>query len=420
MKSKEILRHPGTQLLATAMVPLLKTAILDHRESTHRSVETGPFVRTALEIAGSPFTDNKRWAATHRVHHSTADANLLPFIELADYLAWRQANPDLQTKLDLPDRISGLDPALPEMSFEDAVQVGELARQLVDGKYLPKQSYSSVEAVRILYSADPRYLYESPKGNKDAVKKVGDDPSLWDIRYVLRDPHSPALHPQGLRGIGMQNRHLYDDVVTFFTLNPQFMPDDLVHTKREAWIEDNKKIVRLGFVATSVVARLAIDRPRTRSELAKSTATGAVISGLATMALIAGGNIVNSLGHGGDVPFFSTDFVEDVKTGRVRVKSNGRYTANSTIASIATLDEVGGQLEHHDDPSLIAYTQKTGLAKFVDAPFGTIVEAFAKRNIGMRVGPGFEGRRPDLPSDAVLKIEELRREYIATHPTAES
>ena len=38
----------------------------------------------------------------------------------------------------------------------------------------------------------------------------------------------------------------------------------------------------------------------------------------------------------------------------------------------------------------------------------------------MRVGPGFEGRRPDLPSDAVLKIEELRREYIATHPTVDS
>lgn len=54
----------------------------------------------------------------------------------------------------------------------------------------------------------------------------------------------------------------------------------------------------------------------------------------------------------------------------MRVKDNGTYTTDNVLLSPPTLGEVGGQYEHHEDPSLIAYTHKKGLKKFMVDPFG--------------------------------------------------
>ncbi len=414
MKNREILKSPVTQLAVMTGAALVHTAWKDHRAKTHRSVELSPAVDAGLDIAGGPFTDTTRWAATHRVHHHTPDTNLLPAIEYTDLMQWFMDNPDRQAGYDMPDTLAGIDPAMPTMRAEDVYEVGVLAKQLVEGKYAPAEDYTPEDIERILYGTDPRYYYERPTGDMKAVPTVGENPSLHDIRYLLRDPHSPALHPDGLRGIAVYNMPLYQDVVKFFENNPQYMPDDLEFTPREAWIEAHKREVRLGFVAANMAARVVAEQPRTAGEVAKSAARGAIISGLGTLGLIAGGNIVNSLGHGGGVKIGSRQFWRDVRDGTVRPKENGTYTTNNRLLSPPTLGEVGGQFEHHEDPSLIAYTHDTGVKKWATDPFGSVTEFLATRGIGMQVGPGFEGRRPDLPSDAVLKVEELRRQYLAS------
>jgi fatty-acid desaturase len=88
MKSREVPRKvresPLTQLGIMTMTALVHTAWKDHREKTHRSVKMGKTLEAAVDIAGAPFTDTTRWAATHRIHHATPDANLLPTIEYTD------------------------------------------------------------------------------------------------------------------------------------------------------------------------------------------------------------------------------------------------------------------------------------------------------------------------------------------------
>ena len=159
---------------------------------------------------------------------------------------------------------------------------------------------------------------------------------------------------------------------------------------------------------------MVADRPRTAREVAASATKGAIITGHGMLGLIVGGNIVNSLGRGGKENSASRQFAKDFWQGNVRVKDNGTYTTDNALLSPPTLGEVGGQYEHHEDPSLISYTHEKGLEKFLVDPFGTMTEFMADHDIGMSRGPGFEGPRPDMPSDAVLKIEEIRRQYI-TH-----
>jgi hypothetical protein len=145
---------------------------------------------------------------------------------------------------------------------------------------------------------------------------------------------------------------------------------------------------------------------------------GALATGIGAGILIGAGNMVNGLGHGGAANFMSRQFLYDLKHNIVRVKPNGTYTTNNALLSPGTLGEVGGQFEHHEDPSLIAYTHEKGLKKFLVDPFGTTTEFMARHNIGMSVGPGFEGRRPDLPSDAALMVEAERRMFYEKHPEA--
>lgn len=289
--------------------------------------------------------------------------------------------------------------------------LGDLARTLVDGRFKPQDHYSDDEIDRILFGSEARYLYEAPKGDKTAVRPVDDEATLWDLRYLLRDSHSPALHPDGMRGIALHNRKLYEDTVRFFEQNPQFMPPDIVSTPREAWIEDHKKQVRFGLVGASIVARVVAEQPRTAKEYGASAVRGAAVAGIATLALIAGSNIVNSLGHGGEVKLASRQCWNYLLSGEVRMKKNGTYTTNNRLLSPPTLGEVGGQFEHHEDPSLIVYTHETGLKKFAIDPFGATTELMARHNMGISKGEGFEGRRPDMPSDAVLFLEQLRRDY---------
>ena len=148
----------------------------------------------------------------------------------------------------LPTEVAGIDPALEWMAHDEVVETGMLGKALVEGLYEPQAKYTDEELRRILYGSEPRYLYESPKGDGGNVPTIdGSHASLNDIRYLLRDPHSPVLHPDSMRGIAVYNIPLYQDVVTFYERNPQYMPDDLEFSEREAWTEAHKKQVRLGW-----------------------------------------------------------------------------------------------------------------------------------------------------------------------------
>lgn len=161
----------------------------------------GPVLETAVDVAGAPFTDTTRWAATHRIHHATPDADLRPAIEYTDAVAWLEAYPEIAEQYAVPERVAGIDPAVESMSHQEVLAVGKLSKELVDGLYQPQETYSPDELAKIFYGTEPRYLYEDPHGNRDAVPSIdGYNASLDDIRYLLRDPHSPALHPDGMKG----------------------------------------------------------------------------------------------------------------------------------------------------------------------------------------------------------------------------
>ncbi len=416
-KTGEILRSPWVQLGAMTLVPLLKTTILDHREATHRSLTPGKVVRGALEVAGAPFTDTSRWAAVHMDHHSCTDANLVPSVEIADLVDWLDTHPDVAARYAVPETFYGLDPGLPEMSRDEVLQLGKLSKQLVEELYVPQADYDDATIVRILYSREPRYFYEAPRGNTDAVPVLDDAPSLHDIRYKLRDPHSPALHPMGIAGIAMFNYGLYDDAVTFHNRNPQLVADHLQRTPRQEFIERNKKNIRLwGLLGGSALVRVLLDRPKSASGVAASAAKGVAIASAATAGLFAGSQLVNSYGHAGDLELPKKQLLKNFFTGRVELKENGSYASKLPVANIPTLDEVGGQDVHHEYPEKIAYTNQTGWRKVKEAPYGSLLEFLAKHKIGMREGPGYEGRRPDVPSEAIEYLMELRRiEYARTH-----
>ncbi len=423
-----VAKHPVTQGAVELGTPLLKTTILDHRFRTHDSVIPGRWTRLALEVMGAPFTDTSRWAMLHLDHHSCTDADLRPAIELHDLIEWLQGHPEEFARHPLPETVYGIDPGVPEMALDDAVAVGALARQLVEGKYLPQQHYTTEEVERILRGRQPRYLYEEPSGNKAAVKAVGSEPSLYDIRFMLRDPHSPVLHPDGVRGILFHNLQLYDDAVTFYNRNEELVPEFLRRTPTEEFIEKHKKAIRLGATALSAATRVALDQPKSPQEAAKSALLGAGIFATASGILIAGSAIVNAGGHAGDMNIGLKQLGYNFLDGTVAMKPDGTYSMKlkgswavkqfASAVSLGTLDEVNGQEIHHINPWRVAYTDKTGFEGFREAPFGTVVDQMARRGILFTLGPGYPDRerRPDMPSEALEYLTVLRqREYARSH-----
>ncbi|MDQ2973074.1 MAG: hypothetical protein M3Q79_01155 [bacterium] len=404
-----------------AFASLVRTAVYEHRILTHRSLEVDVPVETAFRVAGAHLADAKRWAAVHRVHHSTPDANLLPFIELVDLVEWREGQSSSYERMfELPDVVEGFDPAAKTIPFKEALKIGRLARTLVDGKYRPPENYHISDVSRILYSKQARFRYEDRnKMKKDAnnapIFNPDRPPSLEEIRFLLRDPHAPALHERGIPGILLYNVPLYGYAERSFA-DAAFRPTDLSPDQLDETLRENRAKLRIAYVGLVAALNLAMKRPSTLAKAAYELLVGGAVSGAAVAALINGGNLTNALGHGGD---WSQLTFKDFLDGKVYPKSDGTYTTNSKLMAAPTLDEVGGQDEHHDDPSLIAYTKERGVKKVVSAPFGSGLEALTKKSIVFRKGNGFPelDQRPDLPSEAVLVLQGVRRTYLKNNIT---
>ncbi len=419
-KVRRVAGNPITESALIAGIATVHTAWMDHRQATHRSIQLHEPFDTALNVAGSPFTTTKYWAGVHLDHHSTPDINLYPAVRLANLATWLANHPEYDEAFPLPSRVWGLDPALPFLGTTRAIEIGREAESLVAGSYVPQAHYTDQEIGEILYQPTPKFFYEHNKGDKSAVPTVApEDATLWDRRFELRDPHSPALHAMGIMGILRYNRPLYEDDVAYYTQNRDRLPEHLQLSDLEQFLSDHKTGMRLALVGGAATYAMLMRGNETLFDYLKSGAYGAAATGVGTGVLIGAGNMVNALGHGGAADFFSREFIGDLKRNIVRVKPNGTYTTNNALLSPGTLGEVGGQFEHHEDPSLIAYTHEKGLKKAIVDPFGTMTEFLAKRNLGMSVGPGFDGRRPDLPSDAALMIEAERRAIYEQYPEAD-
>jgi hypothetical protein len=415
MSTFEAVATTGALTSAAAFATLSRTAIEDHRLWTHRSLAfRSDSAEKVYRVAGSHLTDTKRWAAVHRVHHSAPDANLEPFVAIADYIDWHYGLLHRHTaQLDIPDEIHGLDPVLKTMDTNNAYEVGTLARELVRGKYRPASAYTLRAAGILLSGKEPRYFYEDSTtmkhDRKNPVKFDPENPpSLHEIRFLLRDPHSPVLHRMGIPGILLYNVPLYGYVENNFQ-DPMFRPDDLQPDNTDHWTRENRTKLRYAYVGAMILTSVLTSN--SKEKIARNAFLGAASSGLAVVALIGGGNITNAYGHSGDRDkLTSQEFLQGV----VHPFADGRFTNDDDHWGPATLDEVGGQLIHHDHPDLIAYSLDHGWEKVKKAPFGSILEALADHGIIFKHGDNFNGdRRPDMPSEAVLKLQELRSKYLA-------
>lgn len=145
MSTGEHLQNAAILTGITAFTSLANTAIRDHRVWTHRSLEfESDAVGKTARIAGGHLTDTKRWAAVHRIHHSTPDANLTSFVELADYIDWlNDPSANNADHPETPDEIYGLDPAVESIDTETAYAIGSLARELVRDLYQPAEEYTA-------------------------------------------------------------------------------------------------------------------------------------------------------------------------------------------------------------------------------------------------------------------------------------
>ncbi len=400
---------------AAAFYSLSRTAIEDHRVWTHRSLAfNDERAEKAYRIAGSHLTDTKRWAAVHRIHHRTPDSNLVNFTEYADYVDWHGEQTDSsEGQLELPDALYGYDPAVEEIDAATTYEIGSLARDLVGGLYQPAENYSEEEARRILYDRSPKYFYESA----DEMKRDRQHPVLFDpdhpptlhqIRFLLRDPHSPALHRQGIPGILRNNVSLYGYVERNFE-DGAFRPDDLQPDEIDDWTRQNRSKLRYAYVGGMMLAGVLLGGRGSKEKLATQAAIGATASALAVAGLIAGGNITNSLGHGGDMKKLT---VNGFLAGKVYPKADGTYE-NDYHRGLGpvTLDEVGGQKVHHQHPDAIAYSLETGLNQLREAPFGTFLEYLTDHGIIFKRGDNFGNTesRPDMPSSAVQILQQYRR-----------
>ena len=146
---------------------------------------------------------------------------------------------------------------------------------------------------------------------------------------------------------------------------------------------------------------------------------GAITTGVKAGEEVAGGAVVNSFGHAGKLDVKELFRAATKRDYVVALNPDGSLTTDTVYAGAVgrvlgwvTFDEVGGQAFHHLNPDAIKYTDKTGLAGWIDAPWGSFTEWLAESPIPLlEVGEGFgDLPRPDVPDEGVLMIQKARAE----------
>lgn len=407
-----------------------------HRELTHRSLKLSERLQKAIDFEqrslGIPETYT--WASVHRIHHEMEDANLEPAYRI--YHAAKEAE---ARGIDIPESYLGLDPFVEEMGRETVLQIGEAADTLVRDRlkdlYRPPQFADDAEVIATLNPTEPQYYYE-PRIKREAR----DDYTPDDLaRYLLRDPHSPALvrRDNPVQGVAIENMPLYQEPANAFRQFPEIKPKDLQRPEDfdpEYQPKVAKDVVAGFAINTAIMA--AANRDFSVAGAARAVLEGSAANGVRAGLEFLGGNVTNSAGHMGDPfqselaqAFFNRKYV-------IKLKSDGTISTNTVgagrgpasrvlgrMASWATLDEVGGQQIHHQEPWKIAYTNAEGIEAVVEAPWGSMLEFLAESNAvqDIKKGDNFIGQtRPDVAHPAVKLIQSLRAErYKIDHPSGE-
>lgn len=364
--------------------------------------------------------------AVHRIHHHLPDTTLSPFLRISQAINWVEANPEQVQDVVIPDSYKHLDPFVDRFSREDVLAIGHYAEKIMKERlaaiYQPPKSYSSRELETILNPSEPMYFY--PKNLKLDCEYSQDE--IEDI--LLGDPHSPVRIPppekNGVRGVLKRNVTLYSHASHLFRDRPELKPEDLQTGKKV----DHRQVRIRGFVEGSLIAAGLVLLGRNKYEpkdFLKAVPAGIAINIVKLGLHIFGGNVTNSLGHAGVMtperfrraigsseykPTLNLDgtvSTDSVNGGRI-----GRFI------SILTLDEVGGQQEHHLGPDKIPYTSSKGVKAWSEAPWGMLLSALARSKYFplIKEGQGFELKmgetRPDEPNPAMEIIHRRRVEQL--------
>lgn len=421
----------GAAGLAAGLASGAGTTLLDHRKLTHRSIELALPLEKAIESEHRDhgITDPTVWASVHRVHHRFSDVSIEPFYKISRAIAWINENQEKAAGVNIPDSFKYLDPFVDEFSRDDVLEIGRLGEQEVRERMGPEyeepQGYTSYELNKILNPAGPQYYYPTEK------RREGPYTQDEIARLLLGDPHSPARIPppqrNGIRGVVSKNVGLYSDAAKMFTARPDLKPEDLQEENDEIRKAGLKDILS-GLLLPSVAVLLKRGEYKPK-DFAIAAAGGAAIYGTKIGFVILGGNTTNAFGHAGRLT--GPRITEAIGKNKFKLVPNedGSLTTDTKYAGIPgavlsrmTLDEVGGQQEHHSDPSKIAYTSRDGKEAFKEAPFGSIVSKLAKSRWFplIKEGKGFdlkEGEtRPDVPQRAVEIIHRRRAEQLRNDP----
>lgn len=401
-----------------------------HRRLTHKSVELpAPLVKVFDFEQRTLSVDTRFWAAVHRFHHHFADVSLAPFARIASAVDWIRENPDKAKGVEIPESFPHLDPFVDRFKLDEVMKIGHLAddyyKEKLGDRYKKPESYTEGQLQELLNPEKPVYLY-APEGEGDYTPD-----EMMDV--LGRDPHSPALFPEK-NGVKSEFWHIPKvnrGLAGLLRTNPDLIPTDLQRADGK-YPEYGKKDIALGFaVASAISVAISVARgKRSPKDLLIAAALGVEANAIKIGMEMMGGNAVNALGHGGDLG--EEDIVPAISDPEYRIKANrdGKISTKTarmhwvgTFLHLITLGEVGGQGEHHDDPSKIAYTSKRGLEAWREDPYGSLVSFVANTAMLTRIikpGQGFDlkpgEKRPDEAHPAVELIEQIRAEQQAPIP----
>ena len=150
---------------------------------------------------------------------------------------------------------------------------------------------------------------------------------------VEGDPHSPVLQGKyGVLKVMARNPFLYRDAAK--KISAEEIPADLQPDRMDKLIFDKSKLGLL----SSVIGHTALNKAA-----GNPAYMGVVSFGVEMGVYVAGGNLVNAIGHAGKHP------AKALVTGEIEPNEDGSYGADSVIVGTLTLGE-GMQRYHHDHP----------------------------------------------------------------------
>lgn len=390
----------------------------DHRELVHRSVKNSSFLQKIFDFEQRTLgVDPRFWAAVHRIHHQMTDVNLAPFARIARRYDWGINNPDKVEGVEVPDSFPLLDPEVESFTLPEVVQIGNLARefylQRLGDRYREPETYTAEESIAVFHRTTPAYWYSN--------KEHTDGFTQEDMEDILGgDPHSPVRFPvaNGIRTELFHFPKVNEGAAALFRAHPELLPEDLQSADGK-YRKYGKPDIALGFGIAALAVLLARHR-FTPKDFLIAAIQGIAINSIKIGFQVIGGNIVNALGHGGKLEGQLTRAIKN-DANKIQPNPDGTFSTNTrrmgligSFLSRLTFDEVGGQWEHHEDPSKIAYTSERGLQAWEEAPWGSFVSFLARSRWFPLINPGSgfdlrkSERRPDQPHPAVEIIQNIR------------